>query len=84
MIKEEKEVIKQYFETLSKKHPEKFKIEEMINDDGEPIVPEDMKDNTDENKWMLLESNVSEEDIFKLDEKINAKLPVREDFLVKF
>lgn len=74
MIKDEKEVIKKYFEILSENHPEKFEIEEMFNDDGEPIVPENMKNSSDENKWMLVESNVSEEDIFKLEEKINEKL----------
>lgn len=75
MIKEENEVIKKYFEILSKNHPEKFEIEEMFDDDGEPIVPENMKDCNDQNKWMLLESNVSEEDILKLEEKFNFKLP---------
>ncbi|AWI05532.1 SMI1/KNR4 family protein [Clostridium drakei] len=74
MIKEENEVIKKYFEILSKNHPEKFEIEEMF-DDGECIVPENMKDSNDANKWVLLESNVSEEDIFKLEKKINIKLP---------
>lgn len=58
MIKEDKKVIKKYFEILSKNHPEKFEIEEMFHDDGETIVPENMKDNNDENKWILLESNL--------------------------
>jgi hypothetical protein len=74
-IAEDKEIIKQYFQILSKKHPEKFEIEEELDDDGENIVPENMKDSSDENKWMLLESNVSEEDILKLEEIINVKLP---------
>ncbi|MGH4124397.1 MAG: hypothetical protein ACREV6_15850 [Clostridium sp.] len=47
MFEEEKEVIKQYFKILSKNHPEKFEIEEMFDDDGEPIVPENMKDSND-------------------------------------
>lgn len=75
MIKEEKEVIKKYFEILSKNHPEKFEIEEIFDDNGEAIVPENMKDNNDQNKWILLESNVSEKDILKLEEKFNVKLP---------
>ncbi|OCA98722.1 SMI1/KNR4 family protein [Clostridium beijerinckii] len=75
MIKKENEVIIKYFEILRKSHPEKFEIEEMFDEDGEPIVPENMKDRKDQNKWMLLESNVSEEDIHKLEEKFNVKLP---------
>ncbi|WP_238899039.1 SMI1/KNR4 family protein [Clostridium sp. YIM B02500] len=75
MIKEDREVIKKYFEILSNNHPEKFEIEKMLNENGQAIVPEDMKNCTDENKWVLVESNVSEEDIFKLEEKINVKLP---------
>jgi len=75
VIKEDREVIKKYFEILSNNHPEKFEIEKMLNENGQTIVPEDMKNCTDENKWVLVESNVSEEDIFKLEEKINVKLP---------
>lgn len=74
MIKKEKEVIIKYFEILRKSHPEKFEIEEMFDEDGEPIVPENMKDRKDQNKWMLLESNVSEEDIHKLEEKFNLNV----------
>lgn len=74
-MKEEVKLIKQYFEMLSTKHPEKFEIEEMFDDDEQPIVSEDMKDINNENKWILLESNVSEEDILKLEEKFNIKLP---------
>ncbi|AKN31060.1 1,3-beta-glucan synthase regulator [Clostridium carboxidivorans P7] len=75
MIKEEKEVIKKYFEILTENHPEKFEIEEMFDDDGESIVPENMEDSNDANKWVLLESNVSEEDILKLEKEFNVKLP---------
>lgn len=75
MIKEEKESIQQYFEILSRNHPEKFEIKEIFDDGEEPIVPENMKDSNDENKWVLLESNVSEEDILKLEDKFNVKLP---------
>jgi hypothetical protein len=75
MMREEKELIKKYFEKLIAKHPEKFEIEEMYDDEGHPIVPEDMKDSNDQNKWVLLESSVSEEDILKLEGKYDVKLP---------
>lgn len=74
-MEQEKELIKQYFEMLSVKHPEKFEIEEMFDDNGQPIVPENMEDSSNENKWVLLDSNVSEEDIIKLEKKFNIKLP---------
>lgn len=75
MIKEEKEVIKKYFEILSKNHPEKFEIEEVFDDEWKTVVPEDMIDSNDKSKWILLKSNVTEEDIIKLEEKFNVKLP---------
>ena len=75
MIIEEIELIKQYFQILNTNHPEKFEIEEMFDDDGNPIIPQNMKDNNNFSKWILLESNVSEEDIIKLETQFNIKLP---------
>ncbi|MBU3134609.1 SMI1/KNR4 family protein [Clostridium gasigenes] len=75
MINEEIEFIKQYFQILSINHPEKLEIEEMFDDEGELIIPQNMKDNSNPEKWILMESNVSEADIFKLEKKFNIKLP---------
>ncbi|MHC1686064.1 MAG: SMI1/KNR4 family protein [Clostridiaceae bacterium] len=75
MIKEEIRYVKHYFQILSENHPEKFQIEEMYNDDGEYIIPQEMIDSSDSEKWILLESNVSEDDIFKLEKKFKVKIP---------
>lgn len=74
-MKEEIKFIKQYIEILSKNHPEKFEIEEVFDDEWKIVVPENMKDSNDENKWILLDSNVSEADVLKLEEKFNINLP---------
>ncbi|WP_061313792.1 SMI1/KNR4 family protein [Clostridium botulinum] len=71
MIKKEfKDFIKNCFKTLKKNHPEKFYIPSNFYRE----IPNEMVCN-DKNKWKLIESNISEEDIVRLEKHFQVKLP---------
>ncbi|EKQ50966.1 MULTISPECIES: SMI1/KNR4 family protein [unclassified Clostridium] len=72
MSKEEMLFIKKCFKVLSENHPEKFEVIKAI--DGENIIPKDMKAENDISRWKLVESNIEEDDILRLEEKFNIKL----------
>lgn len=66
----EKEFIQKCFKELHKKHPENF-----IIGNGEENILINIKDKDSKNKWTLVESNVSVEDMVKLEKKFNIELP---------
>jgi hypothetical protein len=67
--KEDKDFIKYCFKTLKNNHPEKFKIRNLSIE-----IPQEMVDK-DKNEWKLIESNVLEDDIVRLEKKFKIKLP---------
>lgn len=73
MNKEELLFIKNCFKVLAENHPEKFELKKVI--DEEQIIPNDMKVGDDILRWKLVESNIREYNILRLEEKFNIKLP---------
>lgn len=69
MIKEN-EFIQNCFKELQKRHPEEFIIKSRIDN-----ISPNIRDKNDNNKWTLVESNVSAEDIANLEKKFNIELP---------
>ncbi|MFD3156786.1 SMI1/KNR4 family protein [Haloimpatiens sp. FM7330] len=67
--KEDRDFVKNCFKILKENHPEKFKIGNLSTE-----IPQEMRDK-DNNKWNLIESNVLEEDIVRLEQKFKVKLP---------
>lgn len=65
--------IQKCFKVLCEKHPENFEIKKIV--DYKNIIPDDMRDETNTNKWKLIESNIEEKDILEFEEKFNIKLP---------
>jgi hypothetical protein len=73
MSTEEILFIKKCFKVLSENHSEKFELRKAI--DEENNIPKDMQAENDISRWKLVESNIGEDDIFRLEEKFNIKLP---------
>ncbi|NRT37138.1 SMI1/KNR4 family protein [Clostridium beijerinckii] len=73
MNNEEVLFIKKCFKVLAEKHPEKFEFKKAI--DEEKTIQSDMRAENSISRWKLVESNVSENDILRLEEKFNINLP---------
>lgn len=75
MYKEDRKFIKKYFQILCSNHSEKLELDRIINGDNRLVVPKNMIDDNNPKRWKLMESNVTEEDIFELERSYNIKLP---------
>lgn len=73
MSKEEMSFIQKCFKVLCERHPEKFEIKKIVDDEN--IIPLNMRDEKNSNKWKLTRSNIKEDDILELEKKFNIKLP---------
>lgn len=73
----EKDFIKNCFDILVQRNPETLNIDDLFeyDEDYKIIVPKNMRVDDDPHNWKLVESEVKEEDINKLEKTFNIKLP---------